>query len=438
MENYDNNTYTEDDTVSSEQDAPIEETAEISEVEVIESDASEHLEADGESADDSAEEAAPAEDEPAEDDSEDITSVAEGLASIRNPFVVPDETVGGSSSSLAGDDSSEGTALPTRDECGLFKGFNLHKALVTAACVLVTVSVLATTMGAAIAATGDKTRRESDYDLIDESEAEEAARAEASKKAPLETAEDIAQFRVTLDFFDRDDIELYSTKMTLGEIIEQAGVELLPGEEPKVALDTMIGSEYTVEFDKFEITTDVITESVPYESVVYETDLIPRGTTNYTQYGKEGVSQKTYSVKLKNGEEISRELVGEVVAEPPVSEIYELGVGGSFVGGDGASYTYSYRRIVKATYYYIPNDPSTYIGTPAGHQTLAVDMNVIPLGTWLYVKNDKYDFGLRQAQDIGGAVKGDMIDIWLDGSEPGYQSFANIGLHYDMEVYYVD
>lgn len=380
-------------------------------------------------------------DEPESDDeaahADDLTSVAEGLAAIRNPFVVPqsEKTAG---DSAVQDEEWDNAVFSSRDDCGLFKGFTLKKALVTAAAVLVTFAVLISTMAAAIAVTGDKTRRESDYDLVDESEAEEAAREAAANRAPLETDESIAQFKVTLDFFDRDDIEFYSTKMTLADMLEHSDIELFEGEEPTIPLDTMIGNESTIAFDKYEETTDVVTETIPYESEVWETDLIPRGTTNYVQYGANGTSEKTYTVKLKNGEETERELIAEAVAEYPTKEIYELGVGGSFVGGDGKTYTYSYRRIVKATYYYLPNDPVTYLGNTPDSHTIAVDMSVIPLGTWLYVKNDRYDFGLRQAQDIGGAIKGDMIDIWLDGSEPGYSSFANQGVHYDMEVYYVD
>lgn len=368
---------------------------------------------------------------------DDLTSVAEGLAAIRNPFVVPQIEKNAGNPAVR-DDDLDNAPLSLRDDCGLFKGFTLKKTLVTAVAVLVTIAVLISTMAAAIAVTGDKTRRESDYDLVDESEAEEAAREEAANRAPLETDERIAQFKVTLDFFDRDDVELYSTKMTLANMLEQSNIVLLDGEEATIPLDTMIGSESTITFDKYEETTDVVTETIPYESEVRETDLIPRGTTNYIQYGVNGTGEKIYAVKLKNGEETGRELIAEAVAVYPTKEIYELGVGGSFVGGDGKTYTYSYRRIVKATYYYLPNDPTTYLGNTPDNHTIAVDMSVIPLGTWLYVKNDRYDFGLRQAQDIGGAIKGDMIDIWLDGSEPGYSSFVSQGLHYDMEVYYVD
>lgn len=46
-------------------------------------------------------------------------------------------------------------------------------------------------------------------------------------------------------------------------------------------------------------------------------------------------------------------------------------------------------------------------GQPARYGTIAVDPNVIPLGTWLEIK----DMGWFVAQDTGGAIIGNKIDI---------------------------
>ncbi len=54
----------------------------------------------------------------------------------------------------------------------------------------------------------------------------------------------------------------------------------------------------------------------------------------------------------------------------------------------------------------------------ADESVIAVDKDNIPLGTRLYVKNDRYDFGVRVASDIGGQVDEWEIDIWLSASNP--------------------
>ena len=179
-----------------------------------------------------------------------------------------------------------------------------------------------------------------------------------------------------------------------------------------------------------------MSEEIPYESTVTETDLIPRGEKNYSQYGENGQANKYYTVEYINGQENSRTLDYEETVKYPVNEVYEEGVGGSFVGSDGVTYSYSYRKVVPATYYNI--EGLTYLGTMADESVIAVDKDNIPLGTRLYVKNDRYDFGVRVASDIGGQVDEWEIDIWLSASNPYYSAFSSEGYIYDMEIYYID
>jgi len=55
-------------------------------------------------------------------------------------------------------------------------------------------------------------------------------------------------------------------------------------------------------------------------------------------------------------------------------------------------------------------DPTeTYTGLPLDNQAIAVDPDVIPLGSWVWVK----DFGWMQARDIGGNIKGHRIDLFM-------------------------
>lgn len=272
-----------------------------------------------------------------------------------------------------------------------------------------------------------------------ESETEPESEAESETETetqPPETEPAPKKFNIVLDFYDKDDISVSAEQMTLSELLTLCGITLEEGYVPSVSLDSMIAADTTISIDKYEYATAVESGAIAYETVVYETDLIPRDETNYVQYGEEGQYNEYYTVEYINGQESSRTLQYTETVREPVSEIYELGVGGSFVGDDGVTYTYSYRRVVPATYYNI--EGLTYLGTMADETVVAVDKDNIPLGTKLYVKNDKYDFGVRIASDIGGKVDEWEVDIWLSKDNPQFASFSKVGYHYDMEIYYID
>jgi 3D (Asp-Asp-Asp) domain-containing protein len=61
----------------------------------------------------------------------------------------------------------------------------------------------------------------------------------------------------------------------------------------------------------------------------------------------------------------------------------------------------------------------TASGTTTSTHEIAVDPSVIPLGTHLWIDG----FGPRVAEDTGGAIKGNRIDIW----EPTYSACVQFG-----------
>lgn len=310
------------------------------------------------------------------------------------------------------------------------------------------------TFGEAEILTPDETP--ADTDKIDTIESEvETDEPESTDETPEETDEPVqetesepetetepetepapAKFTVTLDFYDREDITIVTEAITFADLLTSIECTLSDTDVPSVEMNSMIAADTTVTIGKLEYKTETVTETIAYETEVIEIDTIPRGTTNYLQYGENGEITYTYTVEYLNGVEQKRTLAGEQTTKWPVNEKYELGVGGEFVGADGVTYTYSYRRVVPATYYNI--EGLTYLGTMADESVIAVDRSYIPLGTRLYVKNEKYDFGVRIASDVGSAIKEWEIDIWIDDSNPQLEDFAYVGYHYDMEIYYID
>lgn len=82
-----------------------------------------------------------------------------------------------------------------------------------------------------------------------------------------------------------------------------------------------------------------------------------------------------------------------------------LGAGGSALG---QSHTpQAYRLKVDAVAYYLPG--KTALGVPVRRGVVAVDPQLIPLGTKLHVPG----YGPGLAADVGYAIKGRIIDLWF-------------------------
>ena len=258
-----------------------------------------------------------------------------------------------------------------------------------------------------------------------------------SEPQPEETAApEPVRFTVTLQFYNRDPITVTTESITVGELLDVVGYEMKDSDRMYIDTESYITEDTTINVDTVEYKSVTETVEIPYESVVNELQTIPRGQKNVQQYGENGSKTRTYTVECVNGQEISRTLSDETVTKYPVSEIYDIGVGGVLTGADGNTYSYSYYRVVPATYYDI--EGITWAGTYASENTIATDFDFLPLGTRVYVKNDSFDFGVRTVEDTGTMVNDYEIDIWLSDSNPQKAAFAQIGYHNNMVIYYLD
>jgi 3D (Asp-Asp-Asp) domain-containing protein len=93
---------------------------------------------------------------------------------------------------------------------------------------------------------------------------------------------------------------------------------------------------------------------------------------------------------------------------PPATELA--------VAPDGPEVPASSRLVLTATAYGPETGSGTpwaglcFLGIPVREGIVAVDPSVIPLGTHLFIEG----YGYAVAADIGGAVKGNRVDLFLD------------------------
>ena len=183
-----------------------------------------------------------------------------------------------------------------------------------------------------------------------------------------------------------------------------------------------------MEIEIINVTEEVIKESksVPFEvNVVEDKDLL-KGQTKVEEEGKAGENQLLYKITYHNGKQVEKTFVEEVVSEKPINKIVKKGTKVEEVKV-ASSRGESSRKIpsnsnskgkhmsVVATAY--TGDSITSTGKRPKWGTIAVDPTVIPYGTKVYIPQFNKTF---IAEDCGGAIKGNKIDIFMNDESSVY------------------
>ena len=217
---------------------------------------------------------------------------------------------------------------------------------------------------------------------------------------------------------DGDVLEVVSQPLTVQDALKLAGVTLNELDEVSLPLLQYIYNDTVIDVSR--VWQEEVNEDQPIapETVTQELTYLAPGSTTEINPGRQGILRGTFLVTYRDGEEIAREEIDSFVAQEPVDRVVGVGPSTSTVSStdaltatteDGATFYYTDQFIVETTAY-TWTGYRTATGTVPKVGTIAVDPSVIPLGTKVYIVG----YGFATAEDTGGAVKGNIVDLYMD------------------------
>lgn len=232
-----------------------------------------------------------------------------------------------------------------------------------------------------------------------------------------------------------------TTADTVGKLLAQQGISLGPQDQLTPSLSTPLTDHLEITITRRESRTLTQGQVIFPLTVEYEDDTMEKGETKVLEEGSDGLAFSTWQILMENGVEKSRTYLTGAVTVPAKSRIVLVGTreptrythsGNLSVDSRSSTVTtasgdvLAYTKVlsVEATAYscegYVG---TTATGTTARYGAIAVDPSVIPYGTRMYIVSDDgaYLYGYATAEDCGGAIKGNRIDLYFDTIAECYQ-----------------
>lgn len=242
---------------------------------------------------------------------------------------------------------------------------------------------------------------------------------------------------------------LYTTEDTIGKAIDKLGITLEGYDKIFPSLDTAISADMKVKIVRINKQTVQRTTNLPFRVIKTADPSLTVGTVRVAQAGKPGVMIQHIEKIYQDGELASMRMIGKEVQTVTKDKIIAVGTKAlpkPTVASTATAKTtttsktntssktakvssttknvthkagvdFEYKKMIKnvSMTAYSSEEPGIGTRTASGTRvtegrTIAVDPNVIPIGWWVYIDG----LGFRRAEDTGGAIKGNKVDVYFD------------------------
>lgn len=223
-------------------------------------------------------------------------------------------------------------------------------------------------------------------------------------------------------------VKTYKTSCkTVKELLSDLKVKVDDDDIVIPDLDTELKSEGKISIIKVDVKVIEKEVEAPFKTIKKKNKELTHKQSKILIQGVNGKNKVKCKEYYAGDKLIKEEVIHVETLVKPIDQVFEEGTKDVFTNDRG---DFTARKAIKmvATAYEAgprstgkrPGDKGygiTASGARAKRGTVAVDPRVIPLGTKLYIKSltpGVPDYGFAIAQDTGGAIKGNKIDLFMD------------------------
>lgn len=226
------------------------------------------------------------------------------------------------------------------------------------------------------------------------------------------------------------------------QVVQLAGVKVGSDDELNTDAASPVPENQTVAVNRVTYKDEVVSQAIPFQTVTQDDDTLLTGTTKVKTEGSDGQKKIVRRTKYINGKASGTNVVSTSVVKNAVNKIMLQGTkeppkqqpvqntdadeqtGSSQQTTAGGI---SYSRVLTGQCTAYTGGGITASGMPAAVGRVAVNPNVIPYGTRLYIASPdgSYVYGYAIAADTGGFVNSSstMVDLYMN-SETECENFG--------------